>query len=76
MPSTRAAMMFFIASYLILIIKPMKMDTKIVLIFSALFSCLIKYFFNEHDIYQLLVGSILGILFALFIYFLKKKNRL
>lgn len=67
MPSTRAATLFFIITYLILNNK-LKNNTKIILFLTVLFCCSLKYFMKEHSILQLTMGSILGVIMGYLIF--------
>ena len=67
MPSTRAAVLSFTASYILLMTKMTKSGVNII-ISLALFGMYLKYATNEHSFVQLLAGSILGILYATFIH--------
>jgi len=60
MPSTRAAMMFFIAVYWIFRLKTLEKRTAILLIIAAFISCCIKFVMIEHTIIQLIAGAVLG----------------
>ena len=67
MPSTRAASFFFIIIFLMLVNK-LTNKTIILMFASVLFACSIKYFMKEHSFEQLLVGAILGTVFAYIVY--------
>tara|TARA_B100001094_G_C18082115_1_gene745769 strand:+ start:328 stop:669 length:342 start_codon:yes stop_codon:yes gene_type:complete len=62
-PSTRGAVIFFIITYLIFNNKLSK-KTKILLLLIALFVCFLKYYMNEHSIFQLFCGALIGILIS------------
>ena len=63
MPSSRAACLFFIFTYLILI-NNLSETTQHVLIGCALLGCLLKYMSKEHSFLQLSAGAVFGILMA------------
>lgn len=67
MPSTRAAILSFTATYMLLMTKLTKSGINII-ISLALFGMYLKYATREHSLLQLLAGSILGILYASFIH--------
>tara|TARA_B100000927_G_scaffold42218_1_gene30082 strand:+ start:8713 stop:9060 length:348 start_codon:yes stop_codon:yes gene_type:complete len=62
MPSTRAAVVLFIATYLFLTTKNLSKITKIFILMFALLSCYMKYYLKEHSLEQLIVGGLIGIL--------------
>ena len=64
MPSGRATLMMFIATYFALRTK--NQSIKIILYSIALTSIAIKYITNEHSLIQLLAGSVLGAALAHF----------
>lgn len=68
-PSTRGGVIFFIITYLIYNNKLSK-KTKLLLFLIALFACYLKYYLNEHSIFQLFIGALIGI----FISFILSKN--
>ena len=61
MPSTRAATIFFIITYLILIIKQIQHKTIIIMLIIAFTACVMKYVMREHTLLQLVVGAVIGI---------------
>ena len=63
MPSTRAASIFFLVVYLILVNK-LSNTTYVIFIFAILFCCGMKYLLEEHSINQLTAGAILGTIVA------------
>ena len=63
MPSTRAAVITFLTSYLILC-NNFTMNTKIIMIVLASIIIYLKYHLREHSLIQLLVGAILGLSMA------------
>ena len=63
MPSTRAASIFFMVTFLILV-NQLSNKTIIFLFGAAIFCCILKYFLQEHTITQLCVGGCIGILAA------------
>ena len=60
MPSTRAATLFFIVVFLILVNK-LSNQTIVYLLLAALFACSLKYFMQEHSFSQLFFGALIGI---------------
>lgn len=68
MPSTRAASMFFIAVYLILVNPRLENKTKYLLMIFAISSSYMKYHLQEHSFIQLFVGGCIGIMTAFFFY--------
>tara|TARA_Y100000996_G_C22265629_1_gene537804 strand:+ start:129 stop:422 length:294 start_codon:yes stop_codon:yes gene_type:complete len=68
MPSTRSAVILFIATYLMLIVKNLSLETKIFAGIFVLTSCYMKYHLKEHSIEQLLVGGGIGIITGYIIY--------
>ena len=67
MPSTRAAVISFICIFIYLHNKNINNTTLYILIIVPIVSCLMKYVLKEHSFLQLLIGSIIGICFAIFI---------
>jgi len=63
MPSTRAAFMCFIVSYLILTNK-LKEQTIFLLVAGASLSLYMKLYMKEHSLQQILVGILIGIGYA------------
>ena len=63
MPSSRAATLFFICAYLILVDNLSK-TTQRVLIGCALLGCIMKYVSKEHSLLQLIIGAIIGLIMA------------
>ena len=63
MPSTRAAFMCFIVSYLILT-NQLKRDTTLLLIGGLLISLYAKFHMKEHSLRQIVIGSCIGIGYA------------
>ena len=70
MPSTRAASIFFMVVYLILVNK-LSRTTYMIFIFAILFCCGLKYCLKEHSIDQLGAGAILGTIVAYSIHFIR-----
>ena len=68
MPSTRAAVVSFIATYLILIVKNLSLETKILAGIFVITSCYMKYHLKEHSIGQLLIGGSIGIISGYMLY--------
>jgi len=62
MPSTRAATIFFVITYLMLIIKRIQHKTILIMLVIAFTACVMKYVMREHTILQLVVGAIIGII--------------
>lgn len=69
-PSSRAAVISFIIMYLIFKNK-FKDKTKKIIIFLGILSLLLKIYLKEHDVYQIIGGVIIGIIFS---YLLSKVN--
>jgi len=63
LPSTKAASLCFIATYLILTNK-LKQSTIILLLLGLIVPLFMKYYIKEHSIKQLVVGGIVGIISA------------
>ena len=63
MPSSRAAFMFFIVSYLIFTNK-LKNTTILILIGLSLLSVYAKFYMDEHNMKQLFFGACIGIGYA------------
>jgi membrane-associated phospholipid phosphatase len=68
MPSTRAASVFFIAVYLILVLPKLQTITKYLLILFAISSSFMKYYLMEHSFIQLLAGASIGIVTSFVFY--------
>lgn len=64
MPSSKSTITTFILVYLLCIYK-FKMDTIVYLIILGIIIILIKYIYQEHSLLQLIVGSIIGFIFAI-----------
>ena len=62
MPSTRAAVVSFIATYLILIVKYLSLETKILAGVFVVTSCYMKYHLKEHTLEQITIGGLIGII--------------
>jgi len=62
-PSTRAAFMCFIVTYIILMNK-LKRETILLLVAGLLISLYAKLHMKEHSLRQLLIGAIIGIGYA------------
>lgn len=62
-PSSRAAVITFIVSFIILTNK-LQQKTKIIIISIAAISIILKMFLKEHYFDQLFVGSIIGFIIA------------
>ena len=60
LPSTKAATLVFIATYLILTNK-LKDSTVVILLTTLLLPLFMKYYSKEHSLKQLVVGSIIGL---------------
>ena len=63
MPSSRAACLFFILTYL-LIVDDLTRTTKYVLLGCVILGCTMKYVLKEHSMIQLIVGALIGVLIA------------
>jgi len=63
MPSTRAAFVCFIVTYLIITNK-LKRETILLLIGGLLISLYAKFHMKEHSFIQLLIGAIIGVGYA------------
>ena len=59
LPSTKAATLVFIATYLILTNK--LTDSTVILLTTLLLPLFMKYYSKEHSLKQLVVGSIIGL---------------
>jgi hypothetical protein len=59
LPSTKAATLVFIATYLILTNK--LQDSTVILLTTLLLPLFMKYYSKEHSLKQLVVGSIIGL---------------
>lgn len=64
MPSSKAATLCFILSYMLMNHK-LKQTTQLILIISLLLGLYMKYHVNEHTLKQLTIGGILGFIYAL-----------
>lgn len=60
LPSTKAASLAFIATYLILTNK-LRNSTVIIIVTALLLPLFMKYYSREHSIKQLVLGSIIGL---------------
>jgi hypothetical protein len=63
LPSTKAATLVFIATYLILTNK-LKDSTVILLLVALLLPLFMKYYSKEHSIKQLIMGGLAGLVVA------------
>ena len=63
MPSTRAAFMCFIVSYLILTNK-LRRETITILIGALIISLYAKFHMKEHSLRQIIIGSCIGVGYA------------
>jgi acid phosphatase family membrane protein YuiD len=63
MPSTRAAIIFFIITFIILT-NNVSLLTILMLLVVALVACGLKYILKEHSFNQLFAGTLLGIMGA------------
>tara|TARA_B100001057_G_scaffold484687_1_gene563156 strand:+ start:783 stop:1133 length:351 start_codon:yes stop_codon:yes gene_type:complete len=68
MPSTRAGLVFFIASYILLSISSLSFETKILIIAFAFCSSLMKVILKVHTIFQITVGGIIGVILGYVFY--------
>ena len=79
MPSTRAATIFFIITYLILAIKNIQTITIFIMLMVAFTACTMKFVMHEHTGLQLIVGGVVGIVLGLVANYIStkklKKNR-
>ena len=60
MPSSRAAIVFFIIVYMMLKVTNIERITVIILLIVGVASCASKYLMREHTMKQLVAGSIVG----------------
>ena len=60
MPSTRAASLIFIITYIVLTNKNLNKNTIMILVASVIIACSMKFFLLEHSLIQLTAGGILG----------------
>jgi membrane-associated phospholipid phosphatase len=60
MPSSRAAIVFFIIVYMMLKVNNIERITVIILLIVGVASCASKYLMREHTMEQLVAGSIVG----------------
>jgi len=72
MPSTRAASLFYIVTFLILV-NNISQKTIIFLVAAAVLCCVIKYVMQEHSLRQLIAGAIMGVAIAYLINSVKYK---
>jgi membrane-associated phospholipid phosphatase len=63
MPSSRAACLFFIFTFLILM-DNLSQTTKYILLGCALLGCTLKYLSKEHSLIQLIMGALVGMAMA------------
>jgi len=63
LPSTKAATLVFIATYLVLTNK-LKDSTVVILLTTLLIPIFMKYYSKEHSLKQLVIGSLVGLLFG------------
>ena len=66
LPSTKAATLVFIATYLILTNK-LNSSTVVILVTTLLLPLFMKYYSKEHSIKQLFIGGLVGLLFGYFV---------
>tara|TARA_B100000131_G_scaffold284185_1_gene292588 strand:- start:960 stop:1304 length:345 start_codon:yes stop_codon:yes gene_type:complete len=71
MPSSKATVTTFIFIYLIKMYK-FKEKTLVILLIIMCFTLFIKHLYKEHSFYQLLIGCIIGYIFANMIIFISK----
>jgi membrane-associated phospholipid phosphatase len=74
MPSRRAGITLFTISFLLLSIKNIYPTSIIISIIFIVGSLGLKFFQHEHSILQLLVGSIIGVIFGYAFYSLSQYN--
>ena len=67
LPSTKAATLVFIATYLVLTNK-LKDSTVVILLTTLLIPIFMKYYSKEHSLKQLFVGGLVGLLFGYLIF--------
>ena len=63
LPSTKAATLVFIATYLVLTNK-LKDSTVVILLTTLLIPIFMKYYSKEHSLKQLVIGGLIGLLFG------------
>ena len=68
MPSSKSSVMTFILVYLLCIHKYNK-NTIILIIIITIVTILIKYWYQEHSLLQLIFGSFLGLIIGLLSYY-------
>ena len=66
LPSTKAATLVFIATYLILTNK-LKDSTVVIIVTTLLLPLFMKYYSKEHSLKQLFIGGLVGLLFGYFV---------
>lgn len=63
LPSTKAATLVFIATYLVLTNK-LRDSTVVILLTTLLIPIFMKYYSKEHSLKQLVIGGLVGLLFG------------
>jgi hypothetical protein len=63
LPSTKAATLVFIATYLVLTNK-LKNFTVVIIVTALLLPLFMKYYSKEHSLKQLFIGGLIGLLFG------------
>ena len=67
LPSTKAATLVFIATYLILTNK-LRDSTIVIIVIALLLPLFMKYYSKEHSLKQLFIGGLVGLLFGYFVF--------
>ena len=62
MPSTRAATVTFMVTYLLLICDNLSNITKIFALIFVFLSCFMKYYLKEHTLEQITIGGLIGVI--------------
>ena len=63
LPSTKAATLVFIATYLVLTNK-LRDSTVVIIVIALLLPLFMKYYSKEHSLKQLFIGGLVGLLFG------------
>lgn len=63
LPSTKAATLVFIATYLILTNK-LRDSTIVIIVIALLLPLFMKYYSKEHSLKQLFIGGLVGLIFS------------
>lgn len=67
LPSTKAATLVFIATYLVLTNK-LRDSTVVIIVTAMLLPLFMKYYSKEHSLKQLFIGGLVGLLFGYFVF--------